>query len=93
MELSHPAAHIPSLDPTLSASSPSPAVNATGGIKTVEDEHLVSPEFKIRTEVLTLGGILGACTGYFVKKIGKVVMFATGGLFVLVQVRLFKPQL
>ncbi|KAI9002148.1 FUN14 family-domain-containing protein [Hyaloraphidium curvatum] len=37
------------------------------------------------TTVLTLGGFLGFSTGYFFKKIGKVVLFFIGGAFVFLQ--------
>ncbi|KAI8817734.1 FUN14 family-domain-containing protein [Fimicolochytrium jonesii] len=39
----------------------------------------------VRPEVLTVGGALGACTGLLTKKLGKVVAFGVGAIFVLLQ--------
>ncbi|KAJ3005815.1 hypothetical protein HKX48_000456 [Thoreauomyces humboldtii] len=39
----------------------------------------------LRPELMTLGGALGACTGFLTKKIGKTVMFFVGAAFILLQ--------
>ncbi|KAJ3134067.1 FUN14 domain-containing protein 2 [Geranomyces variabilis] len=39
----------------------------------------------LRPELMTLGGALGAFTGFFTAKIGKVVAFVIGGGFVAMQ--------
>ncbi|KAI9092187.1 FUN14 family-domain-containing protein [Phlyctochytrium arcticum] len=39
----------------------------------------------IKPEVITMGGILGACTGFFAVKLGKLVAFGIGAGFILVQ--------
>lgn len=35
---------------------------------------------------LSLGGVLGFCAGFAIKKVGRVMIFAVGAVFVLVQV-------
>ncbi|TPX56972.1 hypothetical protein PhCBS80983_g04177 [Powellomyces hirtus] len=39
----------------------------------------------LRPELMTMGGALGAFTGFFTKKVGKMVAFIIGGGFVLLQ--------
>lgn len=34
---------------------------------------------------LSLGGVLGFCAGYAIKKVGRAVIFVVGALFVLIQ--------
>ncbi|KNC99288.1 uncharacterized protein SPPG_05542 [Spizellomyces punctatus DAOM BR117] len=70
--------------------APSPPTKAYPSQKEVvvdADDTVPSPPARwfSNPELMTFGGALGICTGYFTKKVSKLVAFAVGAGFVLLQ--------
>ncbi|TPX65544.1 hypothetical protein SpCBS45565_g05084 [Spizellomyces sp. 'palustris'] len=73
--------------PSPAPKEPSSAYPSQNEVVVDADEALPSPPARwfSRPELMTFGGALGICTGYFTKKISKLVAFAVGAGFVLLQ--------